>query len=231
MASVVDICNLALAHLGDSATVSSISPPEGSPQAFHCQTFYPIARDSLLEQHNWGFAAKRMSLPLLTSTITEWTYCYGLPADAINFIEVLSSTAQDDYAVGLVPGSSDLSSMGAYVGVPYENAAVVSYQSQPFSVETLQDGTPVLYSDQANAVLRYTALVEDTTLFSPLFITTLSWHLASMLAGPVLKGDVGAAESKRCQQMMQFYLSKATASDANQRKNNLQHSVPWMAGR
>ena len=33
MASEVDICNLALAHLGDAATVSSINPPEGSIQA------------------------------------------------------------------------------------------------------------------------------------------------------------------------------------------------------
>ena len=46
MASDVDVCNLALAHLGDEATVASISPPEGSAQAGHCARFYPMARDS-----------------------------------------------------------------------------------------------------------------------------------------------------------------------------------------
>ena len=61
MASEVDICNLALGHLGDNATVSSISPPEGSAQAEHCARFYPIARDALLEMHNWNFAM-RLSL-------------------------------------------------------------------------------------------------------------------------------------------------------------------------
>ena len=48
MPSEVDICNLALGHLGDSATVATIDPPEGSAQAEHCARFYPIARDARL---------------------------------------------------------------------------------------------------------------------------------------------------------------------------------------
>ena len=59
MASEVDICNLALSHLGDTATIASLDPPEGSAQAEHCARFYPIARDSLLEMHAWGFATSR----------------------------------------------------------------------------------------------------------------------------------------------------------------------------
>ena len=51
MASVVDICNQALSHLGDSATVASIDPPEGSAQAEHCARFYPAALAALLEMH------------------------------------------------------------------------------------------------------------------------------------------------------------------------------------
>ena len=33
MASVVDLCNLSLARLGDEANVVSIEPPDGSAQA------------------------------------------------------------------------------------------------------------------------------------------------------------------------------------------------------
>ena len=51
MPSAVTICNLALAHLGDSATVSSIDPPEGSAPAEHCARFYPVALGLLLEAH------------------------------------------------------------------------------------------------------------------------------------------------------------------------------------
>ena len=48
MATEVDICNLALAHLGDDATIASLNPPEGSAQAEKAARFYPIARNSLL---------------------------------------------------------------------------------------------------------------------------------------------------------------------------------------
>ena len=43
MATEVDICNLALAHLGDDATIATIKPPEGSAQAEKAARFYPIA--------------------------------------------------------------------------------------------------------------------------------------------------------------------------------------------
>lgn len=62
MASEVEISNLALSRIGDSATVSSINPPEGSAQAEHCQRFYPIARNSLLEMHAWSFCDRRIQL-------------------------------------------------------------------------------------------------------------------------------------------------------------------------
>ena len=71
MASEVDICNLALGHLGDNATVSSISPPEGSAQAEHCARFYPLARDALLEMGYWNFAMRRVALAQLTMNWPE----------------------------------------------------------------------------------------------------------------------------------------------------------------
>ena len=68
-------------------------------------------------------------------------------------------------------------------------------------------------------------------LFSPLFINTLSWHLASMLAGPVIKGDQGAAEAKRCTQTMVSYLTTAKNSDNLHRDISIEHIVPWTSGR
>jgi hypothetical protein len=216
MASEVDICNLALAHLGDSATVASLNPPEGSAQAEHCARFYPIARDSLLEMHTWGFATRRVSLALLGSGWPEWNYSYAQPSDAINIIAVLPPDASDDYSIGAA-------------NVPA--AAGGSYVPQAFSCEVDGDGNAVILTDQADAVLRYTSVVTDTTKFSPLFTVALSWHLASMLAGPLIKGDAGAAEAKRCAAMMQSYLLKAKESDASQRRISPQHSVAWINGR
>jgi len=222
VASEVDICNLALGHLGDSATVSSLNPPEGSAQAEHCSRFYPMARDSLLEMHNWGFATKRTNLALLTSNFSEWQYCYAQPTDAINLLGVLSASATDDYSVPLQYSSSTM-------GVPIAMGG--AYEPQPFSSEILDDGTAVIYTNQDNAMLRYTALVSDTTTFSPLFIDALSWLLASYLAGPIIKGDAGAGEAKRCMQAFMVIFGKAAVSDANQRRTQISQSVGWMAGR
>ena len=68
-------------------------------------------------------------------------------------------------------------------------------------------------------------------MFSPLFITTLSWHLASMLAGPVIKGDQGMAEAKRSTQMMVQYMQSAKQADNLHRDITVEHIVPWTSGR
>lgn len=219
MASEIDICNIALGHLGDTAEVTSIDPPDGSAQAVHCRRFYPMARDALLEMHPWGFSTRRIQLALLSSGFPEWTYAYAQPADAINILEVLPSDATDDYSQ-----PSTTATLAGY-SVPG------SYVPQPFSCEVDADGNSVIYTDQEDAVLRYTAVVTDTSKFSPLFVTALGYLLGSMLAGPIIKGEAGAAESKRLLQLAYAWLAKATASDANQRKINPTHNVSWMSGR
>lgn len=225
MASEIDICNIALGHLGDTATVASIDPPEGSAQAEHCARFYPVARDALLEMHSWGFATKRAKLALLQSGWPEWDYCYAQPSDALNLLAVIPPLATDDY-------SQAVRLSNAYgAGPVLVSSTVGNYVPQPFSAEILDDETEVIFTDQEEAVLRYTARVTDTTKFSPLFTNCLTWFLASMLAGPVIKGDAGAAEAKRCMQMMQYWFGKATESDANQRKVDPEHLVPWINGR
>ena len=224
MASEVQICNVSLSHLGDTATVSSINPPEGSAQAEHCARFYPVARDALLEMHAWSFATRRVALALLTNIIGQWQYVYAMPAAVINIISVIPPDANDDYSVRLSYPSQ-------YGYNPEMIPTAGSYVPQPYAIETLSTGVQVLLSNQENAVLRYTGAVVDPTKFSPLFVMTLSWLLASMLAGPIIKGAEGAAEAKRCYQMMQAHLVEATQSDAVQRQIKPNQIVPWMAGR
>lgn len=226
MASDIDICNIALAHLGDTATVASINPPEGSAQSEHCARFYPIARDSLLEMHDWGFATKRIALSQLSYSWPQWDYAYAYPQGVIRILAVLPPDAQDDYSTRFAP-----------TDVPgyYQNVSPViaagRYVPQAYQVESAADGARLILTDQENATCRYLEAVTDTTKFTPLFVTTLTWQLASMLAGPVIKGDQGAAEAKRCQQMMAAYLAQARASEANQRNIKPEHIVNWMAGR
>lgn len=226
MASEVDICNLALGHLGDNATVVSLSPPEGSAQAEHCARFYPIARDTLLEMAFWNFSVKRAVLAEVTQNWSEWEYAYALPGDCMSVISVIPIDAEDDYASKFTPTDTP------YWSHNYSPViAAGRYVPQPYTIEMQADGSQVLFTNLETAVLRYTSYVTDTTRFSPLFVMTLSWHLASMLAGPVIKGDQGAAEAKRCTQMAMGYLGQARTSDANQRNIKVEHIVPWTSGR
>lgn len=225
MASEVQICNVALSHLGDTATVASLNPPEGSAQAEHCARFYPFARDTLLEMHNWSFATKRVVLPLLNVINGQWLYTYQLPSDNINIISVLSSEAPDDYsALSYMP--TDTGYQPFFMAPP-----AMSYTPQRYSIEMLSTGQQVICTNQENALLRYTYRVTDTTKFSPLFTMALSWLLSSMLSGPVIKGDAGAAEGKRCYDMFMRHFVEATQSDAVQRDIKPNQVVPWIAGR
>ena len=220
---VIEICNLALSHLGESANITSIDPPDGSVQASHCARFYPVARDSLLEMRSWSFASKRKDLVSVTNTLTEWDYAYVLPCDVNTVLSVLPPNASDDYSTTYAPQNAQ------FYTAPM--VAAGQYVPQPYTVEVDEYGYKILYTDQKDAVLRYNALVTDTTKFTPLFTMALSWHLASMLAGPILKGDVGAAEGKRCQAMMAAYLGKAEAQDSQQRNIKPEQVTPWMSGR
>lgn len=201
MSSDVDICNLALANLGDEATVSSIDPPEGSAQAEHCARFYPIARDALLEMHSWKFATRRTTLAALATDTWNWQYAYAEPADALRILAVLPVTAASDD------------------------------ESQDFETESGPAGESVIYTNQDTASARYTVRVTDTTKFSPLFVDCLARLLSSYLAGPLLKGDAGIAEAKSQLAIFRADLAEARASDANQRKGEPTHTPAWIGGR
>ncbi len=223
MPSEVDICNLALAHIGDSATVASISPPEGSAQASHCARFYPIARDALLEQSSWAFSTVRISLAQVNNLWPMWKYAYQAPSDMVNSLAILPPDASDDYSASDAP-------MNTIYNVVSTSRAI--YEPQPYANEFDNvSGIGVILTNQANAVLRYSKIVTDASLFSPTFTSTLSYLLASYLAGPIIKGDAGLAVSKQMRALAQVELSIARESDAQQGMIRATQSVPWLVVR
>ena len=221
MPSEVDICNLALGYLGDEATVASINPPDGSAQAAHCARFYAMARDTMQELYAWGICTRRAGLSLLAvSAPSQWAYAYAAPPNAVNILGVYAATAMDDVTAA-VPGAP----WGAI------NAGEGIYTPQAFQTESLADGTDVIYTNVADAVIHYTVINTDASKFSPLFVEALAWLLASKLAGPLLKGNVGAEAAKRCMDVFNIWVAKAAGSDANDQRMTPAHSTPWLVGR
>lgn len=182
MASIVDICNLALAHLGNKAQLVSISPLDGSVESDYCARFYPIARDEILELNDWTFARTRASLSLLSVNPSEtWTYAYALPSDCMVPRRIVSG-----------------------------NASMDEDDSSDFDIE---GGT--LLTSKESAKLIYTRPMEDPTKFTPGFITGVSYKLAAYLAGPILRGESGAAASTSLHKVAAQKVKEAMMADAN----------------
>lgn len=193
MASEVEISNLALSHLGDSATVASLSPPEGSAQAERCARFYPLARDVMQEDFVWNFCIRRKMLALVANWSSgKWAYAYAAPSEMIKPISLSHPQASSDQVdvIGARPGAS-------------------------FQVESTSTGQIVILTNQPEAELRYTVKVTDTTKFSAQFVDALAWRLASMLAGPVLKGDAGIKMTQSCLQIAMSLGGEAAVKNAN----------------
>lgn len=225
MSSVVDICNSALGNLGDSATVASIDPPEGSAQAEHCARFYPMALATLLDAHNWGFATRRVALAAVTNPSSTWQYAYAAPASCLTVLAILDPAATDDYSAVL--GSTTVYSDALGGTLPSQGV----YTPQAFATEIDADGNDIILTNQADAVARYTTLVSDTAKFPPLFTEALTWLLTAKLAGPVLKGAEGRAAAKDALQAYAYWLKQATANDAANQSIKPTHQVDWMNAR
>ncbi len=98
MASSIDIVNIALSHIGQRGTVSSIDPPDDTAHSEKAARFYPIARDNALEARNWPFAIKREDLALLDESLNQepWLFTYALPNATIRPIAVLQAGRSND---------------------------------------------------------------------------------------------------------------------------------------
>lgn len=212
MASVSDICNMALSHIGSDATITSISPPDGSVEAGHCARFYSIARKEALESSKWTWSKTRAALAEVTNASLVWTYAYALPSDCLSPVRVLQAAVvqelmfsnnhimtADDYQLFTERGSAD------------------------FEVE---DG--VLYTHEPDAVLLYTRDVTDTTKFSTSFTVFVSYLLASFLAGPILKGMPGVQASGALRQVAGRVRAESAVDDANGSSERAEHIPDFM---
>lgn len=98
MANEVEICRIALGLLGDRASVQSISPPDSSVQANHCATFYPLARDAVLDcDFEWTFCTRRATLAALTNDVYDWDYKYQKPNKCLRARRLLPYQAADSH--------------------------------------------------------------------------------------------------------------------------------------
>ncbi|QNH91696.1 hypothetical protein SR18_gp045c [Caulobacter phage SR18] len=200
--SDTDIVNLALSHLGDKAGVSSIAPTDGTMQSQYAALFYAQGRDYLLERFPWKFATRRES-PALRSDLSfsAWPYVYNEPNNVLRVLAALPEGYTSDQ------------------------------QGVEFDTESDSSGQALIMSKVPLDVVRSIYRITDPGRFSPGFVEAFSWFLASVLAGPIVKGETGRAESVRCLQAAQVAFAGATGLSASQSKLTLSFTPSFIQAR
>lgn len=256
--TAIQICNLALAKLGDEAKVFDITGgTDKSMQATYCALFYGQALSVLLDKHPWTFAVRTAPLTAFSGTyvlsgstltctvaghglMSGSSYLFGFDSQASVYDPAGAGTSYWVTVVdantftltvpvgGLASGAMALvSPFWTYAyKVPADFYGVIDVREPSFSEVWQQPATQnyafeggVLYSNLQGAVLVYTSsAATNTAFFPPLFVEALAVLLASYLAGPILKGDVGVAAQQKLLGLFGSALKMATESDAQYRK-------------
>lgn len=192
-ASAEAIGQLALAHLADDSTVSSISSPT-SRQETLLSRFYTLARDTCLVEHPWKFATRRVLLVIHDSSDEdadldgEWAFAFTMPSSSLRVVSVF------------VEGQSKM------------------LDSSDFDIYVEADDTQLLLTntDLDETYVKIIYQEDTTTTYPDYFTLALSYYLASLVAGPLIGGAKGVQLSDNMLKKYDFYLAKAKTMDARQ---------------
>jgi len=100
--NAVDICNIALGHLGEASIVAIT---DDNTRARACNKHYDTALESTLRSHRWNFAQKRIVVSKdATAPAFGWSYRYALPADCLRVLEVNDSEQGANDAPWIIEG-------------------------------------------------------------------------------------------------------------------------------
>jgi len=91
MATVIDICNRALSLI-HAQPIGALT--ESSQEAVLCNQFYDELRLSLLRDHAWNFATRRVVLGEEIDEYTLYTYAYTYPSDCLYARRLLPSATE-----------------------------------------------------------------------------------------------------------------------------------------
>lgn len=160
MAASLDICNLALSHLS-AYPIQALT--ERTKEARECSRLYPIARDAMLESHDWGVARKQQLLAELDLEISGWDFVYAWPTDCLAPRKI------------------------------YDPAECAGSAKIKYDIGVNEDlNRRLILTNEEDAELIYTARITDANLFTAMMVDALGYRLAADLAIP-LRSDSNLA--------------------------------------
>lgn len=220
----VDICNMALSHLGISTGILSINPPDPSAAGQSCAFWYPKSRNFVLQSAPWNFAYTYQTLasdasqvPGTTWAYPGWRYAYQVPNDCLQAVAVVTAA-------------------GLRFGQMYWNGYWWPYPTQMFAMpkipfkifESQASPGQLAIACDVNAAtqplyLFYIQCVTNTGLFDPMFSEALSYEIAGKVGGPL------RADPQRVSAAQQMAVSRrldALAQHMNAAQQDRERSSP-----
>ncbi|VVE77393.1 hypothetical protein [Pandoraea sputorum] len=187
----VDICNIALGHLGVSETIAAMD--ERSKNAVLCNRNYDHVLRTVLEDFWWPFATVWVAGAQLTSDPPPgWQFTYAYPSDCARVRKI-------------VPQGGDPSwySWRSLCDDPY----TLRPRKIPFSIIADPDRAAMaIATNEPEAILCYTKIVDDPTLYTASFADAVALQLAARLCMPLRVDD---QRTLRITQMYGAALGKA----------------------
>lgn len=202
MPSDVEICNMALAHIGVGNYISSLATDD-SDEADACNAFLETVRQQTLRDFPWPFATKTADLGLVEEEPNdglEWGFSYRYPSDCLEARRIPSGLRMD---------------------------TVVS--RVPFRIGYDDQGR-LIFCDIEDAQMEYTALVSDPSYYPPDFVMAMSYRLAWHIA-PRLAINYTPNMTQSLMQMYAMQIGKAKANSANEESADRASDAEWTSGR
>lgn len=191
MSAQIDICNMALSHLGVSVEVQDLTT-DRSAAAQALRRFYEPTRDEVLRDFDWSFARKREVLALVeTDPNLDWTYSYRRPAEAV--------------AIRSLPNDA---------GIRQETLS-----SRTAFDEGSDDTGELIFADLTDAEVVYTFRETNTELYPPDFVAAFSLLLAARI-GPRVAGGDQFKLADRAYLLYERAIKKAWANALNERRRD-----------
>ena len=176
MASQVSICNQALGWLGANLITSL---DDDNREAQLCKANYDDIRDAVLEEREWTFAVRRLTLP---PTVLKPVYGYGnqflLPPDVIRILNAPNTQFTD-------PGSSLLigTGLGSRAVGPDQQPQLNTFRKEAVEQPALTGNVVLANTDRL--ILRVIWRTTNIDLYSPMFIQCLAQRIAADLCIPL----------------------------------------------
>ncbi len=189
MSSPIDICNQALAHIGDRR-ITRLDDDAAISDAVvrYCAEFYPTARQEVMAAQRWTFAKHVALLSRRLDSITVgFAYSHQLPNDLMRLMEV--------YPAERVIDPSNPQPTNTAAASQFSIAGQSSFASQ--KIDQFKIVGRQLWTNYSGVAVGYIRDVENPSEWTPHFRAAVARLLASYLAGAIADNPDENAKQKR----------------------------------